>query len=108
MDDVWTVVNSLVEEVKKFNSEGKSFDVGKSVNAQLPFFTCKNLFHSSENQKDIQRYIYCQDFNTQPYSGSYGEQPVLWIEKSFIIKSALAKLNKDKIEDARSKHNNKV
>ncbi len=106
MDDVWTVVDLLVEEVKKFNSEGKSFDVGKSVNAQLPFFTCKNLFHSSENQKDIQRYIYCQDFNTQPYSGSYGEQPFKWIEKSFIIKSALAKLNKDKIEDVRSKHNN--
>ena len=40
----------------------------------------------SENQKDIQRYIYCQDFNTQPYPGSYGEQPFKWIEKSFIIK----------------------
>ena len=107
MQDVWDVVDLLIEEVKHFNNEGKSFDVSRSINAQLPFFTCKNLFHSKENQTDIQRYIYCQDFNIQPYPGSYGEQPVLWIEKAFIIKSALAKLNKDKIEDGnRSKHNN--
>ena len=99
MQDVWDVVDLLIEEVKHFNNEGKSFDVSRSINAQLPFFSCKNLFHSKENQT----YIYCQDFNTQPYPGGYGEQPVLWIEKAFIIKSVLAKLNKDKIEDGSRK-----
>ena len=103
MQDVWDVVDLLIEEVKHFNNEGKGFDVSRSIDAQLPFFTCKNLFHSKENQRDIQRYIYCQDFNTQPYPGGYGEQPILWVEKAFIIKSVLAKLNKDKIEDGNRK-----
>ena len=96
----------MIEEVKEHNREGKSFDIGRSINAQLPFFCCKNLLYSKEYQKDVSRYVYCQDFNTQPYSGSYGEQPVLWVEKALIIKNTLAKISKDRIEDARTKHNN--
>jgi len=65
--------------------EGKSFDVAKSIMAQLPFFSCKNIVLDDKSQKDIAKYIYCNDFNVQPYKGSYGEQPKIWIEKSFII-----------------------
>ena len=96
----------MIEEVKEYNREGKSFDIGRSINAQLSFFSCKNLLFSKEYQKDISRYVYCQEFNTQPYSGSYSEQPALWIEKAFIIKNTLAKVSKDRIEDARTKNNN--
>ena len=106
IDDVWDVIDKLIEEVKEYNREGKSFDVARSINSQLPFFVCKNILHSKRLQKDIERYIYCQDFGISPYSGSYGEQPCLWVEKTFIIKNTLAKLNKDRIEDARPKHNN--
>ena len=106
IDDVWDVIDKLIEEVKEYNREGKSFDVVRSINAQLPFFCCSNLLHSKEMSKDIERYIYCQDFGISPYPGSYGEQPCLWVEKSFIIKNTLAKLSKDGIENARSKHNN--
>ena len=69
--------------------EGKSFDVAKSTMAQLPFFSCKNMVLDEKSQKDIAKYIYCNDFNVQPYKGSYGEQPKIWIEKSFIIKKLM-------------------
>jgi len=69
--------------------EGKSFDVAKSTMAQLPFFSCKNIVLNEKSQKDIAKYIYCNDFNVQPYKGSYGEQPKIWIEKSFIIKKLM-------------------
>ena len=103
MQDVWDVVDLLIEEVKDHNSKGKSFDVNSSVNAQLPFFTCKNLFYSKQYSKDIRKYVYCQDFNTPPYPGSYGEQPVLWLEKAIIIKNVLAKLSKDNLKDGNRK-----
>ena len=69
--------------------KGKSFDVAKSTMAQLPFFSCKNIVLDDKSQKDIAKYIYCNDFNVQPYKGSYGEQPKIWIEKSFIIKKLM-------------------
>jgi len=69
--------------------KGKSFDVAKSIMAQLPFFSCKNMVLDEKSQKDIAKYIYCNDFNVQPYKGSYGEQPKIWIEKSFIIKKLM-------------------
>lgn len=69
--------------------KGKSFDVAKSTMAQLPFFSCKNMVLDEKSQKDIAKYIYCNDFNVQPYKGSYGEQPKIWIEKSFIIKKLM-------------------
>ena len=105
IDDVWDVIDKLIEEVKEYNREGKSFDVARSINAQLPFFICKNVLYSKRLQKDVERYIYCQDFGISPYPGSYGNQPCLWIDKVFIIKNTLAKISKNRIEDARTKHN---
>ena len=69
--------------------EGKSFDVGKSIMAQLPFFACKNIMLDENAQKDIARFVYCNDFNVAPYEGSYGDQPKKWIDKSFIIKKLM-------------------
>ena len=56
----------------------------------MPFFTCRNHLLDKETQKDINRYIYCTNFNIPPFKGSYGEQPALWEQKSHIIKKALA------------------
>ena len=101
-DDVWKVVDMLIEEVKNANiSRGKEFDVLSSVNAQLPLFTCRNILIDSSIQKDIQRYLYCEKFGTSPYKGDYGEQPCLWVDKVSIIRSALAKLEKNNIDKAK-------
>ena len=51
------MIDLLIEETKEANEKGKEFDIAKSVNAQLPFFCCKNIVHSREHQKDIERYI---------------------------------------------------
>jgi hypothetical protein len=104
-EDVWAIIDLLIEETEELNEKGKEFDIAKSVNAQLPFFCCKNIIRSREYQKDIERYIYSEQFGISPYPGSYGEQPARWVDKAFIIKNALAKKQKDQI-DATRKHNN--
>ena len=52
-------------------------------------------------QKDIQRYIYCEKFGISPYSGDYGKQPCLWVDKVFAIKKAFAKLESNQINKAK-------
>ena len=56
-------------------------------------------------QKDIERYIYCEQFGISPYQGSYGEQPAKWVDRAFTIKSVLAKKEKDQIDGARKDNN---
>ena len=104
-EDVWQVIDLLILEVQESNEKGKEFDIAKSVNAQLPFFCCRNIVQSRKHQKDIERYIYCEQFGISPYRGSYGEQPAKWVDKAFIIKNALAKKQRDEI-DGRRKNNN--
>lgn len=108
-EDVWDVIDLIIEETREFNEEkGKGFDIAKSVNAQLPFFTCNNLLLNREDQKDIARYIYCKEFGIQPYKGSYGEQPASWVDRAFVIKSALAKKEKEQIDASNKSNNNRV
>ena len=52
------------------NSKGNEFDIAKSVNSQLPFFSCRNKILKNEYQKDIQRYIYCKEFGVPAYNGA--------------------------------------
>ena len=89
-DDVWDIINKLIEETKEVNEDlGKDFNIAKSIEKQIPFFACKNFTINKESQEDISRYLYCSKFKTQPYPGSYSEQPLRWIKKAFIIKSTL-------------------
>lgn len=99
--DIWEVIDLIVEEVNESNLKGNEFDIESSVQAQLPFFTCKNRLFDRKIQKDIQRYMYCEKFGIPPYEGDYGEQPCLWVEKIFIIKKAFAKLESNQINKAR-------
>ena len=88
------------------NMKGNEFDIAKSINSQLPFFACRNVVFNNQHQKDIQRYIYCKEFGVPAYKGAYGDQPSKWVEKSFVIKNALAKKEKDLIDaSSRQKHN---
>jgi len=98
-EDVWSVIDSIIEETKTVNEEqGKSFDIAKSVSAQLPFFACKNILLNQEIQNDISRYVYCEKFNVPAYSGAYGDQPNRWVQKSMIIGNAVNKKQKKELE----------
>ena len=68
---------------------GKDFNVAKSVYSQIPFFACRNIVLNKECQSDIAKYMYCDKFKVSPYHGSFSEQPLRWIKKSFIIRAAL-------------------
>ena len=97
-EDVWSVINSIVEETEATNREqGKSFDSAMSVPDQLPFFACTNFLLDREAQSDIARYVYCERFKVPAYEGHYGNQPNRWIQKSCIIGDLVAKRqNKEK------------
>ena len=99
--DVWKVIDLIIEEVNESNSKGNKFDVISSIQAQLPFFTCRNRIFNKRDQKDIQRYLYCEKFNVPAYKGDYGEQPYLWVEKAFVIRNAFAKLENKQINKAK-------
>ena len=100
-NDIYDIIELVIEETENINEEkGKEFDIATSINAQLPFFTCRNHIFD----KDIQRYVYCKDNNVPPYEGGYDKQPALWVDKYFLIKSAFAKKDKS-IAD---KHNKEI
>ena len=101
-EDVWKVIDLIIKESKELNEEGMELDMGKSVSSQLPFFCCPNLIQSRECQKDIERYVYCEQFGIPPYPGSYGEQPAKWVDKAFLIKNTFAK---DQIDGSRKNNN---
>jgi len=75
----------------------KSFDVVESLVSQIPFFACPNHFMDINLNADIERYIYCEKFNTPPYEGAYESQPAKWVRRAFAIRTALAKKEKKDI-----------
>jgi len=101
-DDVLEIVDLLIEEAEDLNSKGQSFDIAKSVSSQIPFFACKNALLDRECQRDIQRYVYCKEFGVSPYEGDYSKHPAKWIDKSFIIKNAFAKMENAQIAKAKN------
>ena len=103
MEDVWGLINKLSQESKEMpHSTGNS--VLKDVYYQLPFFSCQNKFMSQEYQKDIGKYLYCQDTKTPPHPGSFGNIPAIWKEKHFLIKQAINILQQEKRDEKKKKH----
>jgi len=101
---VWEIALKLKEELEQSNKNlGKEFDIDMSIFEYLPFFSCSNIFIDDAFQSDISMYLYCKDFNIQPYKGSYGEQPSIWIQKARIIKNSIDKREKRLIEKANMK-----
>ncbi len=88
-ENVWDIVELLIQETKEANAKGGSFNIAESVNAQIPFFACRNVFLDKDSQKDIARFIYSKDYGISPYKGTYGEQPARWVAKSFLIKNLI-------------------
>ena len=89
LDDIWEIAIKLYEEYKK---ELPFTDAVYTVSKQLTVFSCPNHFHDEEFTSDINMYFYCKDMNVSPYEGSYNKQPSKWVEKYYIIKSILNKL----------------
>ena len=107
IDDVWEIVDLLIKEVKDNNMQkGTEFDVLQSINAQLPFFTCRNFFIDKDIQRDIKRYVYCKDLGVSPYKGSFDQHPARWGDKYFLIKRSFAKVEQNQIAEAKRKNKN--
>ena len=69
-DDVLDYIQLLKKESEEHRGKGNNFSTLNNVYEQLPFFCCNNNILDSYCQKDISRYIYSIDTNTQPYRGS--------------------------------------
>lgn len=104
MKDIWNYILKLKEE-SFYISKTKSWNsMIKDVFHQIPFFTCTNHFISEKNQKDISKYLYCEDTKTPPNPGAYGDTPSIWKEKHFLIKGAMSILYQDKRAQIKNKH----
>jgi hypothetical protein len=88
-DEVWDIIRLLIDETQEHINEGSNLHIAESVMAQLPFFTCTNMVMDNQSQKDIARFMYARQFKISPYSGSYGEQPKKWVEKSFLLNNLI-------------------
>ena len=94
----------LIKETNDSNEKGYDFDIASSISSQTPFFSCNNVFLSKDYQKDISTYVYCKDLSISPYKGSYGEQPKKWVDKYFIIKNAMGKVEERMKKKAMREH----
>ena len=57
-DDVWEVVDLLIEETKSVNKqEGGNFDIASNVAFQLPFFACINHIRDESCLKLLNKYV---------------------------------------------------
>ena len=74
------------------NSKGNTDEV-VAIHEQIPFFCCPNVLINDKHQRDIEKYIYCNETGTQPFKGAYGDTLKTWIDKFFIIKNTLTKRN---------------
>ena len=88
-DEVWDIIRLLIDETQEHINEGSNLHIAESVMAQLPFFTCTNMVMDHQSQQDIARFMYARQFKISPYSGSYGEQPKKWVEKSFLLNNLI-------------------
>tara|TARA_Y100001938_G_scaffold150686_1_gene242810 strand:- start:10279 stop:10611 length:333 start_codon:yes stop_codon:yes gene_type:complete len=87
---LWEYIGELREESVKRREKAKThFSVIEDVYQQLSFFCCPNHVLDPEYQRDISKYVYCNDLGVSPYAGSYDDQPKIWIDKYFTIKNAI-------------------
>ena len=88
IDDIWIYIRKLEIESWEMQKMGNKLSILDSIWDQLPFFCCINQILDESSQNDISKYMYSKDCHVPVYSGSYGDQPNLWIEKHSVIKNA--------------------
>ena len=64
-----------------------------AIHEQIPFFCCPNAILNEKHQRNIEKYVYCNETGTPPFKGAYGDTLKKWIDIFFIIKNNLAKRN---------------
>ena len=102
-EDIMDYAMRLKEESEELNGSGP--DALIAVFEQLPFFCCFSNIYDSDCQQDIEKYLYCNETSTPAYSGTYNDTPKMWIQKYYIIKTALAlreKLSREKLQEAKN------
>jgi len=62
----------------------------ENLAVHLPLFASWDSVYDVDIQRDIERYLYCEKFNTPAYKGAYGDQPKRWADMSFIIRHTMA------------------
>ncbi len=105
MEDIWEYIMELKNEASELSNSNNI--LLKDVFYQIPFFSCNNIYIDDGFQKDISKYLYCQDTKTPPYPGSYGSTPAIWKEKHFAIKQAMSILNQEVMKQAKKKQKEK-
>tara|TARA_R100000664_G_C2756332_1_gene144213 strand:+ start:2760 stop:3110 length:351 start_codon:yes stop_codon:yes gene_type:complete len=105
-DDVWSAVDLLIDDA--LNANTSKNNVSSAIIDQIPFFTCVNHFFTDSIRKDIERYIYCDQFKVPPYLGDYGQQPSKWVKRAFLIKNAIAKKESKDIEKIKAEQKAKA
>jgi hypothetical protein len=43
--------------------------------------------------------MYCKEFGVAPYKGDYGSHPAKWVDKVFIIKNMLSRLEQQSYDN---------
>tara|TARA_R100001230_G_scaffold21051_1_gene11281 strand:- start:193 stop:534 length:342 start_codon:yes stop_codon:yes gene_type:complete len=97
-EDVWSIIDKLLEEVRNHNLNGHNFDEASSIVSQLNFFCCPNCIIRKQDKRDIQRFIYCQEANIPAYPGDYTQHPARWVDRFFIINHAMKKKIQIKVD----------
>ena len=105
MEDVWDHVYAIKKEAGSATMATPQ-SILKDIFYQLPFFTCVNHFLDDMCQKDISKYLYCEETKTPPHPGSYGDLPAIWKEKHFLIKASLAILYQEKKDQLKENKGN--
>ena len=103
-NDIWDYILRLWDEAEEFN-KGNGQSTLLAVFEQLPFFCSLNNLLDQRCQKDIEKYLYCNETSTPAYSGTYQDTPEIWIQKYYTIKRALAikeKILRDKLQEAKN------
>lgn len=54
-----------------------------------------NLLYDNYTQEMLRRYLYCKEFNTSPYDGSFDNLPADWIDFVDIVKGEMALVEKE-------------
>ena len=87
--DLWQyILNLQLEAQTNKNTKGRGLsNVIIDIFEQLPFFCCVNKIKDKSLQRDVQKYTYCKEANTRPYTGTYGDTPKIWVDKFFILRN---------------------
>lgn len=106
-EDVLAYCISIKKEAKSLKINRDDFNPLLDVYHQLPFFACKNHILEPRFQRDITKYIYCEDTGIKPHSGDYGDTPAIWKQKHFLIKRSLSILQEQQRQKILDKNKEK-